>query len=208
VNVQNRIVTCAVLWIALTFGAAGAYAYQPQHEPDQQAVAQGHTAEGEHQEGLMPTVARLANFAILVGLLVYFLKAPLAGYLQSRGEHIRSELVQAAEMRRASDSQLAEVNRRMAALPAELEALRARGAQDISTEEARIRAAADAERDRLLEQMHREVELQVRAAQTMLRNETAELATRVARARIEASITGEDQMRLVDRYASQLGASR
>jgi F-type H+-transporting ATPase subunit b len=208
VRVQNRIVTCAALWIVLTFGAAGAQAYQPQHEPNQQAAAEGHTAEGEHEEGLMPTVARIANFAILVGILVYFLKSPIAGYLQSRSEHIRSELVQAADMRRASEAQLAEVNRRMEALPAELDALRARGAADIAAEETRIRAAAESERGRLLEQMHREVEMQVRVAQTMLRNEAANLATSIARRRIEHTITPADQMRLVDRYAAQLGAAR
>lgn len=207
-RVQKRLLTCAVLWIALTVGAAGTQAYQPQHEPNQRAVAEAHTAEGEHEEGLMPTVARVANFAILVGMLVYFLKTPIAAYLQSRGDHIRSELVQAAEMRRASESQLAEVNRRMAALPAELETLRARGAQDIATEEARIRAAADAERARLIEQMHREVEMQVRVAQTMLRREAAELATDIARRQIQATINPDDQMRLIDRYASQLGVAR
>jgi hypothetical protein len=100
VTTQKRIVTCAVLWVALTLGATTARAYQAQHEPSQQAVAEGHTAEGQHEEGLMPTVARIANFAILVGMLVYFLRTPMAGYLQSRGEHIRSELVQAADMRR------------------------------------------------------------------------------------------------------------
>jgi F-type H+-transporting ATPase subunit b len=208
VRSQRRIVTCAVLWIALTLGAAGAHAYQPQHEPNQQAAAEGHAAEGEHEEGLMPIVARVANFAILVGLLVYFLRTPLAGYLQSRGEHIRSDLVRAAEMRRTSEAQLAEIDQRMKALPSELEALRARGAQDIAAEEARIRAAAEAERERLLEQMRRDVEMQVRIALTMLRNEAAALATGIARRRIEATITAEDQMRLIDRYADQLGAAR
>jgi F0F1-type ATP synthase membrane subunit b/b' len=139
---------------------------------------------------------------------VYFLKTPIAGYLQSRSEHIRSELVQAAEMRRASEAQLAEVNRRMGALPSELDALRTRGTQGIATEETRIRTAAESERERLLEQMHREVEMQVRVAQTTLRHEAAELATSIARRRIESTITPDDQMRLVDRYASQLGAGR
>lgn len=207
-RVQKRIVTCAVLWFALTVGVVAAGAYQSQHEPGQRVAAEDHAAQGTHEEGLMPTVARIANFGILVGILVYFLKTPLAGYLQSRSEHIRSELVQAAEMRRASESQLGEVNRQMQALPAELEALRARGSQDIAAEEARIRAAAEAERERLIEQMRREVEMQVRIAQTALRNEVADLATQIARRRIEATMTPDDQMRLVDRYASQLEGAR
>jgi F-type H+-transporting ATPase subunit b len=210
VRFHNRIATCAVLWIALTsVGVVTLHAYQPPHEAaSQQGVAEGHTAEGEHTEGIMPTVARIANFAILVGLLVYFLRTPLAGYLHSRGEHIRAELVQAATMRRDAESQLADVNQRMQALPGELEALRARGAQDIAAEEARIRAATESERARLLEHMRREMELQVRAAHIALRNEAAALATEVARRRIETTITPEDQMRLLDRYSTQLGGAR
>lgn len=212
-RVQKRLVTCAVFWLALTSGAATAVAYQPQHAPAEQAVAEQpaseeHAAGGEHEEGLMPTVARLANFAILVGLLAYFLRSPLAGYLQSRGEHIRSELVQAAEMRRASEAQLAEISRRMEALPAELDALRARGAEDIANEEARLRAVTESERERLLEQMRREMDMQVRVARTLLHNEAAELATEIARRRIEATINSDDHLRLIDRYATQIGAAR
>lgn len=156
----------------------------------------------------MPTVARLANFAILVGLLTYFLRSPLAGYLQSRGEHIRAELVQAAEMRRASEAQLAEISRRMEALPGELDALRARGAEDTANEEARLRAVTESERERLLEQMRREMDMQVRVARTLLHNEVAELATEIARRRIESTINPDDHLRLLDRYAAQIGAAR
>lgn len=209
---QIRLVTCAV-WLAMTCIAATAAAYQPQQAPesavaDQHATSDQQAAEGEHEEGLMPTVARLANFAILVGLLTYFLRSPLAGYLQSRGEHIRAELVQAAEMRRASEAQLAEISRRMEALPGELDALRARGAEDTANEEARLRAVTESERERLLEQMRREMDMQVRVARTLLHNEAAELATEIARRRIESTINPDDHLRLLDRYATQIGAAR
>ncbi len=203
------IVTCAVLWIALAAGAphAGAQAHQP--EPAKEgAVAEGHTAEAEHAEGWMPTVARIANFGILVGLLTYFLRTPLAGYLQSRGTTIRAELVDAADMRRNAETQLAEIDRRMQALPGELEALRQRGADDIAAEEARIRTVTEAERERLLEHMRRDVDMQVRIARRDLMAEAAVLATDAARRRIETTISAEDQMRLLDRYARQVEAAR
>lgn len=211
-RVQKRLVTCAIVWLALTCSAATSVAYQPAHTPEQAVAAEHPTseqaAEGEHDEGLMPTVARLANFAMLVGLLAYFLRSPLAGYLQSRGDHIRAELVQAGEMRRASEAQLAEVARRMEALPGELDALRTRGAEDIANEEARLTAVTESERERLLEQMRREMDLQVRVARTRLHNEAAELATQIARRQIESAINPDDHLRLLDRYATQIGAPR
>ena len=75
------------------------------HEP---SAAEGHTAEGEHEEGIWPTIARLFNFALLVGVLAYFLRSPIAGYLESRSRQIRSDLVEASRLRTAAESQLAE----------------------------------------------------------------------------------------------------
>ena len=156
----------------------------------------------------MPTVARIANFAILVGLLAYFLRTPIAGYLKSRGEQIRTELVEAARMRREAEAQLAALARQLEGLPGELAALRARGAADAAAEEARLRAASEAERERLLEHMRRDVEMQVRIARQQLTAEAAALATEIARRRIEKTITPADQRRLLDRYARQLEATR
>lgn len=197
--------------------AAPAHAAQPatQHEPAQpaggdaheQAAAEGHTAEEEHSEGIWPTIARLVNFGLLVGLLGYFLRSPIASYLASRSEQIRADLVQAAAMRTAAEAQLAEIDRKMTALPGELETLRARGAQEVAAEEARIRAAAEADRDRLLAHMRRDIDLQVRIARRDLIAEAASLAVAAARDRVVRTITPDDQLRLLDRYTTQLGAA-
>lgn len=181
---------------------------QPGAEVPDQAVAEEHTAEAEHEEGIWPTVARIFNFALLVGVLVYFLRSPIAAYLGSRGEQIRADLVQASAMRAAAEAQLAEIERRMKSLPGELEALRARGAEEVAAEEVRIRTAAEAERERLLEHTRREIDLQVRIARRELMEEAAVLAVSVARERITRQITAEDQMRLIDRYTAQLRGAR
>src|SRR4051794_6939902 len=48
----------------------------PAGAPQEPAAAAPHGAagEGEHAEGALPPIARLFNFAVLVGLLVYFLR--------------------------------------------------------------------------------------------------------------------------------------
>src|SRR5207249_5102382 len=80
------------------------------------------------------------------------------------------------------------------------------GAQDIATEEARIRAAAAAERERLLEQARREIDVQVKVAERELVMHAADLAVGVASERIKKNITDDDQRRLLDRYVQQLKA--
>ncbi len=161
-------------------------------------------AEGEHGEGILPTIAKLVNFGILVGVLVYYLRAPIQEYLQTRSGQIRQDLVTAAEMRKTATAQLEQIHRQLAALPAELEALKARGAEDIAAEEARIAETAKAEQARLLDQTRREIAMRLRIARRELTEHAAQLAVQVAAQRIARTITADDQMRLLERYAAQL----
>lgn len=161
-------------------------------------------SEGGAQGGLLSMLAKFLNFAILVGVLAYFLKTPLAAYLVSRSTQIRQDLVTAAEMKATAAARLAEIEQEMRALPGELESLKARGAEDVQAERARITQAAAAERARLLDHTRREIDSRLRIAKRELTAHVADLAVGIARRRIEQSITPEDQLRLLDRYAGQL----
>jgi F-type H+-transporting ATPase subunit b len=160
-------------------------------------------AEGGH-EGILPTIARLFNFAVLAGVLVYFLRAPIQEYLRTRSAQIRQDLVTAAEMRRTAAAQLEQIQQQLAALPAELEALETRGTEDIAAEKERIAETAKAERARLLDQTRREIAMRLRVARRELTEHAAQLAVQVAGQRIAKTITPDDQIRLIDRYTSQL----
>lgn len=191
------------------FAPAAAFA---QEHPPAPSPVEGHAAapaaEEHHDEGIMPTVARLFNFALLAGALVYFLKSPIATYLSSRSAQIRQDLVTAAEMRTTASAQLAGIDQKLKALPAELDALKARGAEDVKAEQARIAQAAAVERERLVEQTRREIEMRLRIARRDLTEHAAGLAVGIAEERIKRTITPEDQVRLVDRYTSQLKEAR
>jgi F-type H+-transporting ATPase subunit b len=166
------------------------------------APAMAATGEG----GLMETLAKLVNFAVLVGVLVHFLRRPIANYLVDRSQQIQHALVEAKATREQAAADLKAVEQRLAALPAELDALKTRGADEVRAEQARIKTLAAAERERLLAQTRREIDQQYRLARRALLEETAEQAAAVARARIERDITAADQARLIDRYLTQVGA--
>jgi len=162
-------------------------------------------SEGGH--AVVEVGAKLLNFAILVGALAYFLRGRIAAHLASRSEQIRQDLVTAAEMRAAATAQLAEIDQKMRALPGELEALKRQGAEDVKAEQVRIAETAVAERARLLDQTRREIDMRMRVARRELTEHAAALAVGVAEQRIRRAITADDQIRLVDRYASQLSAT-
>lgn len=198
--VRAWMLAAAVIFSAAVFPVAALAAQQ--HE--------GATTEAEapHGQTLLQSVAKIVNFAILGGVLVYFLKTPINTYLATRDTQIRQALVTASEMRTTASAQLAEIDRKLKALPAELEALKAQGAQDVKAEQARIAQAAAAERERLIAQTHREIDTRLRMARRQLTEHAAALAVQIAEERIKRSITPDDQLRLVDRYAAQLREAR
>lgn len=195
-----------VVTLALVIGCSHAFAQE--HAPAPGAGQEQAAAGEEHHEGPLQTVARLLNFAILVGVLGYFLRTPIVTYLASRSTQIRQDLVSAAELKKTAGAQLEEIARQLQALPGELEALRRRGAEDVQLEKERIAAEAAAERQRLIDQTRREIASRLQIARRELTQYGAELAVQVAEQRIRHNITVDDQIRLVDRYSAQLKEAR
>jgi F-type H+-transporting ATPase subunit b len=166
-----------------------------------------HAPAEQHEAGWGPTLAKAFNFALLVGVLGYFLKTPISEYIAGRVSKVREDLVTAAQTRETASRQLAEIDAKLKELPAELEALKVRGAEEIAAERVRIEAAAEEERRRLLEHTRREIDMRLRIAQRELVEHAADLAVQVAGARIKQTITPDDQARLVDRYAAQIAGA-
>jgi F0F1-type ATP synthase membrane subunit b/b' len=211
---RRRDLRVLIALVALVWTVAVVSAAQPQgeHAPPVAAAEQvGKEAAAEHAAGgegghespwALP--ARIFNFALLAGGLVYLLRSPLIGHLTQMGIQVRSELTSAASLRREAAAQLAAVEARMQALPGEIDALKRRGAEEIATEEARISSLAEAERQRLLEQAKREIGMQLRVAERELKQRAGELAVEVATARVKRTITAADHERLVNQYVEQV----
>ena len=218
-TLRARLPVLTLLLMLVVPVSTGVAVFAQAHEPAAQPTAKGaqpvEHAAAEHGEAahgsehaVRDTIARLFNFAVLVGALTYFLKGPIAGYLAGRSAQIRQDLITAAETRKTATAALEEIHQKLAALPAELAALKVRGEEDVRAEKARIAEAAGVERQRLLEQTRREIDMRLRMARRELTEHAAQLAVAVAQDRITRTITPEDQLRLVDRYASQLQEAR
>ena len=214
-ELKNKVLT-AVFAASLLIFAPSALAGQ-EHPPTAVPAPAGQDAhapeEGEHHDesigGMILGMGwPVANFIIFVGILYYFLNKPVREYLASRSSAIRKDLVEAAELRAAANAQLAKIEAKLQALPGELTALRARGAEEIKSEEQRISQQAAADRERLLEQTRREIDLQVRLAKKEILEHAANLSVQLATERIKREVTPADQERLVDRYLSQVKEQR
>lgn len=203
----RAFVLLALLSIAPAFAIAAAQ--ESAGAARQPAAATEGAGEVEHAEEATPEtiwgpISRFFNSAVLFGVLYYYLRQPIATYLKERGSQIRNDLVTANEMKQAAAAQIAALDQKMAALPSELESLKARGQQEIAAEEARIEQAAAADRERLLDQTRREIDTQLRTAHRELVEHASNLAVSLATDKIKNNITPDDQRRIVDRYLQQV----
>ena len=196
----------ALLLTVVALIASAAPLPAQEHGSAETDAARAVAEDARHGEApsLWATAGKIANFAILVGVLVYFGRKPVREYLATRRTQVRADLEAAETMKRSAAAQIAEMDAKLKALPGELEQLRARGQAEIAAEEQRIRAQAEAERARLLAQAQHEIEQQVRLARRELVEHAASLAVAVAEKKIQQQINDADQSRLVDRYLAQV----
>ena len=209
-KVLSALFVAALLFFAPAVPAAQEHApVQAQAEQEHAAQPGGeHDAEGEHEQTLghmlVGLIWPIANFIIFLGVIYYFGNKPFKEYLANRHSTIRKDLDEARSMNAAAAAQLQTVDEKLKSLPGEIDALRKRGTEEIAAEEQRIAAAAAADRDRLLEQTRREIDLQVRLAKKEILEHAADLSVQLATDRIKKEVTPADQDRLVDRYLQQV----
>ncbi len=143
----RRLVLAAAVLAIVSLAGRPARAQEPVHEQPSAAAHEG--AEGQaHEQSIWPFVGKIFNFVVLVGGLVYLMRKPFAEYLTRRGGELRAELSAAEALKAEATAKIAEIDARMKTLPAELEALGARGRADIAAEEQRIRELAATEKQR------------------------------------------------------------
>lgn len=157
---------------------------------------------------LLPTIAKLFNLLLFVGLMVYFLRRPIREAFRARQQAIRDELMRAEEERAAAVSRLEEVEGRLARLDAEVEAIRAQAQKEAAEERARIERTTEEEMRKVREQARREIESAAKAARAELRTFAAEQSVRLAEEMIRRDIRPEDDAHLAREYVEELGGVR
>lgn len=148
---------------------------------------------------------RLANFAIIVGLLVYFLRKPVRDMFRNRTETIAKALAESKDARERAVAALADMERKMRDMEAETRTLiaeaQARGEKD--------RQALVEEGKRIAKEIQEQVkagtDIEVQKARAGLAAEAAVLAVDLAEGKIKGTITKQDHERIVKDYITKVG---
>jgi len=160
---------------------------------------------GEEHAGGFPFY-ELINFAILVGVLVYFGRGPMREMFSTRRETIARDIQTASELLEQAEARNSEWQRRFADLEGELEAIRTTARHRAEEERTRILADASEAAERIQRDAVASVEQELRRAQAQLREEAASLATDLAAGLLSDQVGDGDRDRLVDEFISRVEA--
>ena len=154
--------------------------------------------------GIWLFIGRLFNLAVVVGLLVWVVRKPLANFYASRSESIREQLAEAQRARAEAEAKLAEIESKMSRLDQELGEMKAAAEKDAELEYKRLIEAADEESRKIVGKAKEEIDGITREAYLDLKAHAAELAVTLAGQKIKGQITEEDRRRLFENFLAGL----
>ncbi len=170
------------------------------------AAAEGQAQE-EHGESWVDTVAKWFNFAVLVGLLYFFLvkKMKVTDTFRSEAEEIQRSIESARQAKEEAEKKLKELDEKMMTLTHEIEKIKDQAVKDAEAERLRILEAAQAEAKRIVDLANREVESEVRLAKKQILKIVGNIAVQKGKKIVQDEITEVDQNRLIDDYIGSFG---
>jgi len=159
-----------------------------------------------HGGGLLKDfLYRILNFAIMFGLLAYFVSKPLKRGMSGRRESIEKALEEARRAQAEAEAKFAEYEAKLAAANKEVEEIYAAIRREGELERDSIVASAKQLAGKIEEEADRNANLAVSRARAELRQEAARLAVSLAQELLAKNFTADDQKRLVDEYIEKVG---
>ena len=163
---------------------------------------------GGHADGgvvLKDFLYRCFNFALMVGILVYFVNKPIRNGLKERSTAIEKTLAEAEAAKQAAEAKHREYSEKLA-----------KATEEIASITASIRNEGELERDKIVaaaKEMAAKIEREadnkaagvVAKARTELRAEASRLAVDLAEDMLKKQVSADDQKRLVEEYMQKMG---
>lgn len=190
-----------------TTGASAAHGAESEsHEvvnPDEHASAEEH--HEEEYFGIPGWILKLANMALFIGVLVYFVGGPVKKAFAERSESIRRANEEARERRVRADQMAGEIQARLAAIEAEVQAIHERAEAEGERQKRELLAAAEAEAQKILNNARTEVDNRLKHAKGELTEFAGKLATERAENLLRETITEQDQRKLFKDSLREVG---
>ena len=160
--------------------------------------------EGGGKSELINLGWRIINFAILVGLLWYWLADKIRGYFVERRSEIASLLDEVAKAREDANKQFALYEEKFKNIERDTQEIRDMFAGEIEAEKKRIAEEGKAASERIMEQARAAADQEVIKARQGLRDYVVDLAGDMAVTIVAKSMQPKDQNAIVDEYLDKV----
>ena len=161
----------------------------------------------DHGGDTLTTIFKWINFLTVFGALGWLLRKPMREFFTGQRAAIQAAINEGKLARQQAEQRVAEIEKKLANLGQEVEALRQEASEHAAAEQKRIREAARHEAERLLATAQAEIESTARAARLELRAYAARLAVNLAEQRIRQQLTPEAHTSLFDSFVRGLASS-
>jgi F-type H+-transporting ATPase subunit b len=163
--------------------------------------------EGHADSGalLKDFLYRVFNFAIVVGVLVYFLSKPLKKGLSGRRNDIEKALADSEQVKLAAEAKFAEYDQKLASANAEIAEISSAIKREGELEKEKIIASARETAIKIEQDAESAAALEIAKARKELQTEAVRLAVELAEELLKTNFTSEDDTRLIDEYMQKVG---
>jgi F-type H+-transporting ATPase subunit b len=151
---------------------------------------------------------RVANFAILAGVLFYYTRKPIANAIRNSIDSVKKLMREAQMSREESQARMKEAEEKLAGVDKEINDLLAAARKEGEVERERILAEAAGALEKLKRETSVAVEQELKKAKDILQRETADAAVALAQKIISENLTPEDQSKFVTEYLEKLEANQ
>ena len=166
------------------------------------AAAEGGGHGGE--ASFNPVIFQGLNLALLLGIIIYYSKAPMRRALQDRAAQVTKDIDEAGRLHAEATARLNDYEQKLAGLQAAADELLAEMKREGEAEKARLIAEAEADAERIRREAERLAENEITRARARLEAEIADQAIAAAERIIREKLGAPDHRRLAGEYLGKL----
>lgn len=190
-----------------TAGATAAHGAESESHAEEPAHGAGE-AHAKTYFGIPGWILKLANMALFLGILFYFVGGPVKRAFAERSEAIRRAADEARERRLKADQMAGEIQSRLTAIEQEVRAIHERAQAEGERQKRDLIAAAEAEAQKILQAARNEVDNRLKHARSELTEYAGLLASERAEAILRETMTEKDQSKLFEDSLRAVGEVR
>lgn len=169
------------------------------------AIAAGGGGHADNGAIITDFIWRCFNFAVTVGILVYFVRKPIKNALVGRREGIATALEEAEKAQLDAEAKFIEYDEKLNKAESEIVVIVAELKREGELERDRIIAQAKESAEKIRTEAEKTAGFEVAKAKAELQAEATRLAVELAEELLKKNFSAKDESRLLDEYMKKVG---